>query len=41
MPFFAQAVQRVDTLDLRVFDGSLEAFLAENEYDLIIEMTTK
>lgn len=41
VPFFTQAVQRVDTLDLRVFDGSLEAFLAENEYDLIIEMVTK
>ncbi len=41
IPFLTQAAQRVDTLDLRSFDGSLEAFLEENEYDVIIEMMTK
>lgn len=41
VPFLATAAQRVDTLDLRFFDGSLGTFLEENEYDIILEMGTK
>lgn len=41
VPFLSTAAHRIDTLDLRFFDGSLEAFLEENEYDVVLELHTK
>lgn len=40
VPFLALAAAQVDSIDLRTFTGSLETFLRENQYDVVIECYT-
>lgn len=40
VPFMALAAAQVDSIDLRTFTGSLETYLRENDYDLVIECYT-
>lgn len=40
VPFLALAAAQVDSIDLRTFNGSLETFLRENDYDIVIECYT-
>ena len=40
LPFLALGVSSVDSIDLRSFDGSLETYLLENHYDVVIEFYT-
>lgn len=37
VPFLALGVSHVDSMDLREFSGSLETYLQENHYDIVIE----
>ena len=37
-PFLACAYSNIDEIDLRQFDGSLETFVEENNYDLVISI---
>jgi len=41
IPFLALGVEYVDSIDLRVFDGSLETYLEQNHYDVVIEIYTE
>ena len=40
LPFLALGVAEVDSMDLREFNGSLETYLRENHYDVVIELYT-
>lgn len=40
-PFFAMGCSQVDALDLRYFTGSLETYLSENRYDVIVLETNQ
>ncbi len=41
IPFLSLGVERVDSIDLREFTGSVETFLDENQYDVVIELYTE
>lgn len=41
LPFLALGVEYLDSIDLREFTGSLETFLRENRYDVVIELYTE
>ena len=41
LPFLALGVEYLDSIDLREFNGSLETFLDENHYDVVIEIYTE
>ena len=39
-PFLACSYSNIDEIDLRIFDGSLETFVKENNYDLVISISS-
>ena len=41
LPFLALGVEYLDSIDLREFNGSLETFLEQNHYDVVIEIYTE
>lgn len=41
LPFLALGVEYLDSIDLREFTGSIEAYLLENRYDVVIELYTE
>ena len=41
LPFLALGVEYLDSIDPREFTGSLETFLTENRYDVVIELFTE
>lgn len=41
LPFLALGIEYLDSIDLREFKGSIETFLDENHYDLVIELYTE
>ncbi len=40
VPFLSLGVSQLDAIDLREFTGSLETYLRENQYDVVIELYT-
>lgn len=41
LPVLSLGVEYLDSIDLREFTGSLETFLSENRYDVVIELYTE
>ena len=41
LPFLAAGVEYLDSIDLREFNGSLETYLEQNQYDIVIEIYTE